>query len=432
MAITYRLVKGSELTYAELDGNFSDLAGRFTSVTDYGATGDGTTDDTDAIQAAIDALSANNGGTLYLPAGTYAISSTLSVNTSNISIVGDGADIRHIANPQFIFAATILKWIGASGGSMIEFSSPSGASNNKCNGGGISGIAFNANSLAGYGLTIKSWNSALFQRLQFHEFLTSALTLDVVADLNDTESTQNNIFRQFRIWQSVQTGYCLWMKASTAGVNVSYNIFEQMTFQHKNGVGINMENGDSNYFVQTRVIRTTGGTADSIVLHGSDVDAAYVARANVFDHLMYTTLVSKGTASYTYPAYGNSLTNLDSSNGVALPTIEAGSYVGNISYLDGRENVTTLVSAATVDLGTAATYRVFISGNTTISSFGTAPRRIKHIKFATSLVITHNATTLYCPGGADITTLTGDTCIAMSNDDGEWEIVSYTRKGTAP
>lgn len=53
------------------------------SVTDYGAVGDGTTDDTTAVQAALTA-----GGRIYAPAGTYLCSS-LTVG-SNTEIYGDG------------------------------------------------------------------------------------------------------------------------------------------------------------------------------------------------------------------------------------------------------------------------------------------------------------------------------------------------------
>jgi hypothetical protein len=44
----------------------------------YGATGNGTTDDTAAIKAAVAAaVAAGNGGTIYFPAGTYLVSSTI-------------------------------------------------------------------------------------------------------------------------------------------------------------------------------------------------------------------------------------------------------------------------------------------------------------------------------------------------------------------
>lgn len=43
------------------------------NVRDFGATGNGTTDDTAAIQAAIDQTAASGGGIAYLPAGRYAI-----------------------------------------------------------------------------------------------------------------------------------------------------------------------------------------------------------------------------------------------------------------------------------------------------------------------------------------------------------------------
>ena len=53
----------------------------------YGAKGDGSTDDTVAIQAAENSLS--SGGIVYLPQGTYVTSSTLSIS-SNITILGQG------------------------------------------------------------------------------------------------------------------------------------------------------------------------------------------------------------------------------------------------------------------------------------------------------------------------------------------------------
>ena len=44
------------------------------NVMDYGATGDGATDDTTSFNSAIDAVIANGGGTLVIPTNTYAVS----------------------------------------------------------------------------------------------------------------------------------------------------------------------------------------------------------------------------------------------------------------------------------------------------------------------------------------------------------------------
>lgn len=56
------------------------------NVMDYGAKGDGTTDDTTAIQATMTA--AANGGSVYFPAGTYIVSSTIILPANNCNIYG--------------------------------------------------------------------------------------------------------------------------------------------------------------------------------------------------------------------------------------------------------------------------------------------------------------------------------------------------------
>jgi hypothetical protein len=61
------------------------------NVKDYGATGDGVTDDTTAIQNTINALPAR-GGVVYFPMGSYLISSTLSLPSGDkpVFLIGDG------------------------------------------------------------------------------------------------------------------------------------------------------------------------------------------------------------------------------------------------------------------------------------------------------------------------------------------------------
>lgn len=62
------------------------------NVKDYGATGDGSTDDTAAISSAVAALT--SGSTLYFPGGTYFVSQVLLSSKSNFKIMGAGATIR--------------------------------------------------------------------------------------------------------------------------------------------------------------------------------------------------------------------------------------------------------------------------------------------------------------------------------------------------
>lgn len=73
----------------------------FISVKDFGATGDGVTNDTVAIQAAIDSLG-TNGGVVYFPTGTYLIARNIGTNdrwgikviNSNITLQGEQATIK--------------------------------------------------------------------------------------------------------------------------------------------------------------------------------------------------------------------------------------------------------------------------------------------------------------------------------------------------
>ena len=95
---------------------------------------------------------------------------------------------------------------------------------------------------------------------------------------------------------------------------------------------------------------------------------------------------------------------------------------------DGRGLSTevSLASAATCDIGGAASMFVQITGTTTITSFGTnyLPRILR---FAGVLTLTHNATTLILPTGANITTAAGDMCLAVPVGTSGWRVLQYQR-----
>lgn len=94
--------------------------------------------------------------------------------------------------------------------------------------------------------------------------------------------------------------------------------------------------------------------------------------------------------------------------------------------------ITDVASASTCDIGAAATDRVRITGTTTITSFGTDADAIRFVHFAGALTLTHNATSLILPTGANITTAAGDAMIASSDSSGNWRVLSYQKAdGTA-
>ena len=87
---------------------------------------------------------------------------------------------------------------------------------------------------------------------------------------------------------------------------------------------------------------------------------------------------------------------------------------------------TDVASAATTDIGFVNSENLRITGTTTITAFGTAASGTRRqLRFAGALVLTHNATSLILPGGANITTGAGDTAVAVSLGAGNWVVVDY-------
>lgn len=124
------------------------------NVKDFGAKANGA-DDSASIQAAIDKCASSGGGTVFFPAGTYSLKSTI-VKKAKVSLVGSG------------MYATYLSWIGSPNSAMID------TANHALWGTSIENMFFstaNVQKVTGIlgGSTLQNYNSAIgtFKNLVF-------------------------------------------------------------------------------------------------------------------------------------------------------------------------------------------------------------------------------------------------------------------------
>lgn len=90
--------------------SLQDRAAEVVNVKDFGAVGNGTTDDTVAIKAAVAA-----GGTVYFPPGTYRVSGTSTILPSGTRVYGAGS-ARSIIRPN-----GMTSWTAAGGGTEFGY-----------------------------------------------------------------------------------------------------------------------------------------------------------------------------------------------------------------------------------------------------------------------------------------------------------------------
>jgi len=87
MTASTNFTSGTVVTSTWLNAVDAHVFNSVVNAKEYGATGDGSTDDTAAIQAALDAVGS---GAVYLPPGNYVTTATLNLNVSGQQLLGSG------------------------------------------------------------------------------------------------------------------------------------------------------------------------------------------------------------------------------------------------------------------------------------------------------------------------------------------------------
>jgi hypothetical protein len=162
---------------------------------DFGAKGDGTTDDTAALQSALDAvhLYANFIGALYIPSGTYRITQMLTFNRTS-----DGAqEPRDLIIVGEDPSKTRILWDGASNGVMIAY----GAWHTK-----LSRLAFDG---AGKAKTAIAHGTAFSTHNEFSELVFTDLSFGIeTAGADGVGNSESTVER------------CCFVRCKQAGVSI--------------------------------------------------------------------------------------------------------------------------------------------------------------------------------------------------------------------
>ncbi len=243
-----------------------DKGGAVHNVKAYGAVGDGSTDDTTAINNAIAALGAN-GGVVYFPPGTYKITSTIylgdgsagGVSTQQmIRLVGAGTS-RYAGNQG---ATTELKWYGSAGGTLMQVRGP-------IIGVEIGHMRLHGNSLAGVGLSIIASVGGWFHDLDIGNGQSNSVgmvwdTVDHAEGGNGNNAVDRVVIIQQASGASALKVGLTGVAGTTYRAGTSRTVFSNCDFFYAGNVdasyGIYLKNADNNTFIESMAVKNSGET----------------------------------------------------------------------------------------------------------------------------------------------------------------------------
>lgn len=198
---------------------------------------------------------------------------------------------------------------------------------------------------------------------------------------------------------------------------------------------------------------TTGTTGTGIITLGSAAQSfltfaqAGVANGQTVRYLIedppnrevgtgvYTSAGTTLSRTVLFSTNSNNPINLSGVAQVALTALAEDITNKTGDTLTGALNWATAVtisSAATVNIGAAASNYIIITGTTTITAFDTiAQGAQRRLRFAGALTLAHNATSLICIGAANILTAADDVADFISEGGGNWRMIGYDRASGA-
>jgi hypothetical protein len=258
------------------------------SVKDFGAVGDGVTDDTAAIQAAIDAVATSGGGSVFIPIGDYLITSTLT-DFNTVASTSGGLPIRLVGECASEVTSDQVSRIKTSGAIIgIHFNgNRSGAENLVVQGdsGSFDGASHGIQSDSsrgiwknlviqnnrGDGIKFRFGNCSHFEAITLLSNKGNGLNIDGTGYVTPTgvsRPNDNNACTFITIDARVNG-----LNGVRTGVNVSFsNFFFNLTSQYNDGYGVEF-NSDFNKVYGLYVEGNDAGSTPAYDIHfGSTAD----------------------------------------------------------------------------------------------------------------------------------------------------------------
>lgn len=145
-----------------------------------------------------------------------------------------------------------------------------------------------------------------------------------------------------------------------------------------------------------------------------------VGQSWLYNGVVYMVLIPGNTSPATSPLNWLSI-------GVRTVNSSAPDASGNIN-IEARKG-SNIASASTITIGTAGLGdTMHITGPNTITSLGNAIAGVmRTLIFDSILTLTHNATSLILPDGANIITAVGDSAEFVCDTTNNWKLLRYTR-----
>tara|TARA_R110000772_G_scaffold225975_1_gene336629 strand:+ start:4027 stop:6153 length:2127 start_codon:yes stop_codon:yes gene_type:complete len=308
------------------------------SVTWFNAVGDGVTDDTSAIQSALDYAVLIGGDMVSVPSSTYITSLPLNVDSS-VSFVGQGTG-QYPKGPEVASGSVMLEnstklkasasFVGAS--AMIRVKTDDGADYTK-QGINVKGFVLDCNSIAARGMDITSVKNSVFEDILIYLPTGIGLLVNCLSVSNQTlkgnNATQFNNFKNITVFGAYNGNVTTTIGIQLDGNplhNVNQNLWENIYVVHGNGNGINILNSDTDLW--NRVNTLAWGTGYGCLLDGDPLVGDEYARNIVMNNTQFSGafgtggLIAKtaaGRASNFNMVFGYS-----TGNGTPEPIIEDG------------------------------------------------------------------------------------------------------------